>query len=1153
MVKKIYIQLDSDNSVLKSEFKIKRIIQLACLLLCISISTALATSLYAQKQTLSLNMTQKSVAEVLESIEQQTEFHFFYNSKLVNTNRKVSVRVKNKDIFQVLNQLFENSDISYKVVDKDVILTVTEKNVPQQSVKKITGVVTDKAGEPVIGANVTVKGTTDGAITDFEGRYSLEISGNVVLLVSYIGYISQEIRTENKASVNVQLLEDMQLLEEVVVVGYGTQKKANLTGAVSQVGSKLVENRSVSNLGQALQGQIPNLNVTIGNGDPGSVAKFNIRGTNSLSGGEPLVIIDGVPDGNMNAINPNDIESISVLKDAASAAIYGARAAYGVILVKTRAGAKNSKVQVSYGGTVSHNSALRIPNQVNSLEFAEAYNIASKNAGQAPMYTEEHIARIKAYMADPVNTPSNVVNPSNPNYWSYATLDNDNVDWIRTFFKPSYLTQKHDLSVSGGGEKSSFYVGAGFYDQGGLLRYADESYRRLNIISNLHFEPYKWLSGDLKASFMKDDKNTISNAYDGDIGNWMHLATTRFPNWSLKDPNGHWASTSHIDKLQNGGRGITQGNIFTMTGALQIAPVQGWKINADYTYRRNDFQSKQHAKPVIWEYTVDQNPVMTTQFDSYSTGINSTNYYSLNVYSSYEKSIQSHNFSALVGYQQEYTNRHDVSATKRGLISHDIPSIGVAVGDQNTGENLAHWANMGVFMRFNYNYKEKYLIEFNGRYDGASKFPSGSRFGFFPSVSFGYNIAREEFWPIKDVMGNLKLRASWGSLGNQAVANYLYLATVGIGTKYGYIIDGKLPNTLGTPGLISPNLTWETANTLDFGFDVSFLNNQLDVSFDWYNRQTLDMFGPSNPVPSVIGAALPQQNNADLSTKGFELAVNWRDRIGKDLEYSVGFILSDNKSKITRYNNPNNLIDTYYVGRDLHEIWGYETAGIIQTDQDLESMADQSIFYGRWQKGDVLYKDLDGDGKITYGKRIVGDTGDYKVIGNSNPRFAFGITASAKWKGLDLNLFLQGIAKRDYAVPGGNNAGTLFWGFVGGWGTNLYKETMDFWTEENTKAYYPKPYNSDETGKNQVVQTKYMQNAAYLRLKNIQLGYTIPTEIVNKIKLQRIRFYLTGENLLTFTGLHKNFDPETLVGWADHMGKTYPMTKSIAFGINVDF
>ena len=375
------------------------------------------------------------------------------------------------------------------------------------------------------------------------------------------------------------------------------------------------------------------------------------------------------------------------------------------------------------------------------------------------------------------------------------------------------------------------------------------------------------------------------------------------------------------------------------------------------------------------------------------------------------------------------------------------------------------------------------------------------------------------------------------------------MATVNIGTKYGYIIDGSLPNTLGTPGLISPDLTWETANTLDFGFDVSFLSNRLDLSFDWYNRQTLNMFGPSEPVPAVIGVGLPQQNNADLSTKGFELVVNWRDRIGDDFDYSLGFVLSDNKSKITRYNNPNNLIDTYYVGRDLHEIWGYETEKIIQTDEELSNMPDQSIFYGRWQKGDIMYKDLDGDGKITYGKRIVGDTGDYKVIGNNNPRFSFGFTASAAWKGFDLNLFLQGVGKRDFAIPGGNNSGTLFWGIIGGWGSNLYEETMDFWTEENLDAYYPRPYNSSETAKNQEVQTRYLQNAAYLRLKNMQIGYTLPTSIVNKIYLQKIRFYISGENLLTLTKLHKNFDPESLSSF----GKMYPMSKSIAFGINIDF
>lgn len=1137
------------NNHIKDFFRIMRI---SLFLLFVGVCQVMAEEADAQNAKIKISQSELTIKQLVKEIEAQTDYLVVYRDQDVDVNRTVSFQKKSASVSDYLKQVSESAGIEYQF-ENNYITLVSKENVVTQDGKIITGKIVDENGEPIIGANVVEKGTSNGTMTDMNGNFSLKMTKGNIVHISYIGCLPYEMEITNQTQLNVVLKEDTQVLDEVVVVGYGTQKKANLTGAVAQVGNKLVENRSVTNIGQALQGQVANLNITIGSGDPGTGATYNIRGMNSLSGGEPLVIIDGVPDGDLNTLNPNDIESVSVLKDAASAAIYGARAAYGVILVKTKMGKKNSKINVSYGGTVTGNKPLRLPNQVNSLEFAEAYNIASANSGQAPMFTEEHIARIKAYMEDPIHTPSNVPNPSNPNYWSYATLDNDNVDWIRTYFKPSYLAQKHDISVNGGNDKTTFYVGAGYYDQDGLLRYANESYKRLNVTSNLHFEPYKWLSGDVKMSFMKDDKNTISNAYDGDIGNWMHLATTRFPNWSLKDPNGHYASTSHIYKLQDGGRGITQGNIFTMTGALQVTPLEGWKINGDYTYRRTDFQSRQHGKPVIWEYTVDENPVMTTQFDSYFTGINTTNYYSLNVYSSYEKTIDNHYFSALVGYQQELTKQHNVSASKRGLISHEIPSIGVAVGDQNTGEELTHWANQGVFMRFNYNYKEKYLIEFNGRYDGSSKFPKGNRFGFFPSVSVGYNIAKENFWPIKDLVNNFKLRGSWGSLGNQSVANYLYLATVGIGTKYGYIIDGVLPNTLGTPGLISPNLTWETANTLDFGFDFSIFNNQLDFTFDWYNRKTIDMFGPSDPVPAVIGATLPQQNNADLSTKGFEVSINWRDRIGDDFEYSLGFVLSDNKSKITRYNNPNNLIDTYYVGRDLHEIWGYETDKIIQTDEDLANMPDQSIFYGRWQKGDIMYKDLDGDGKITDGKRIVGDTGDYKVIGNSNPRFAFGITASGKWKGFDLNLFFQGIAKRDYAVPGGNNAGTLFWGFVGGWGSNLYKETMDFWTETNTDAYYPRPYNSSEVGKNQVVQTRYLQNAAYIRLKNLQLGYTLPEAIVNKIRLQRIRFYLNGENLFTITGLHKNFDPETLSGWAGHMGKTYPMTKSLSLGVNVDF
>lgn len=1135
--------------------KLTRTMKLTCLLLCMSISIAFASHSYAQTATLSIRMTEKTVAEILETIEKQTDFQFFYNSKLINVNRKVSVNAQDADVFVVLNQLFEGSDVHYKVVDRDVILTISDELGVNQEERRVKGKVVDKLGIPVIGVNVLEKGTTNGITTDMDGFYSIRLTGdNPIIQFSYIGYITQEISVGKKTEIPVTLLEDCQALDEVVVVGYGTTKKVNLTGAVAQIDSKALGNRPVTNVSKALQGTIGNLNLTVSDdgGAPGSGMNYNIRGTTSLSGGSPLFIVDGVPVDNINNINPSDIETLTVLKDAASAAIYGARASYGVILVTTKSGAKNEKVTVSYNNMFGYNHQTIIPNQANSLDFARAYNIASLNSGQSPMFSEEHLARIEAYIKDPEHTPSNIPNPNNPNFWSYATLDNDNVDWYRTYFKSGAWNQKHDLSVRGGNSISNYYVSTGYYRENGLLRYADDSFERFNLTSNLHYEPYKWLKGDVRIRFSHDNNDHLSDAYNNDIGNWVHLATTRFPNWALKDPNGHWAGTSELYKQIEGGRTINFANVLSATGAFEITPLTGWKINLDYTYRYTGRKGSTHDKPVTVEYTVSEEPVMTTAHDAFTTDQSQLDYHSFNVYTSYEKQISDHYMSILIGEQLELSKYDYLIGERRNLINHDIPSLSIGVGAQTNNQELKHWANVGTFIRANYNYKEKYLIEFNARYDGSSKFQRGDRFGFFPSVSVGYNIAKEDFWKFEDIINTLKLRGSYGTLGNQNVDDYLYLSTITIGNNYNYLINGVRPDYLNAPGLVSRNLTWETVSTIDVGLDAAFLSNRLTLSFDWYNRTTTDMFGPANALPAVLGAKVPQENNADLRTTGFELSLGWRDQIGDNFKYNASFILSDSRSKVTAYNNPTKLLSTYYEGQEIGEIWGYKTSGIIQTDEQLQKMPDQSYIYGNWSKGDIEYKDLNDDHKIDIGSNTKDDHGDLTVIGNTTPRFNYGISLGAEWKGFDLSLFFQGVGKRDFYPPIWGNAGVLFWGFTGGYGSNMYKETSDFWTENNLDAYYSKPYNSNEVKKNQEVQTRYLQNAAYLRLKNLQLGYTIPASVMQKIGIQRVRLFFSGENLFTLTSLHKNFDPELLGGnWG--AGKMYPLSRTISFGLNVDF
>uniref|UniRef100_F4CEK2 TonB-dependent receptor n=1 Tax=Sphingobacterium sp. (strain 21) TaxID=743722 RepID=F4CEK2_SPHS2 len=1013
---------------------------------------------------------------------------------------------------------------------------------------RFSGKVVDSTAVGIPQVSVLALRANTKALTDANGLYEITSPYSTDTLVfTYVGYRTIK-RTLNAGThATITMVPSSELLDEIVVVGFGTQKKTNLTGAVTQIDGKALTNRPVANVGLALQGTIGNLNISP-NGGPGGTVNYNVRGATSLSsGGSPFFIVDGIPVSDITNLNPTDIKSITVLKDAASAAIYGARAAYGVILVTTKSG--EGKTKISYNNIIGTSKAIQTPHQLNSLEFAEAYNIASINSGQSPYFSEEHIARIKAFMADPVNTPSNVVDPNNTAVWSYAALDNDNVDWYRAFFKPSAPNQKHDVTISGGDEKTNYYVGAGYFREGGLIRYADENHERYNITGNLHFTPTKWLRADLKTRFVRDHLKLPSEAQTKVVGNWFHQATTRFPNWSLKDPNGYWSRASNIPRQWEGSSRTTNNEINIM-GALEAEPIKNWKINTEISYRNNGIRWSDQMKPFAWEHTVSGLPVMTTD-NSYSEAMTQSDYYVMNFYTSYEKYFSKHYLSALIGQQAELSKYSQLSGRRLDLIDTSLPSMGVATGDQTVNGSLSHWANSGTFMRLNYNYDGRYLLELNGRYDGSSKFAKDKRFGFFPSVSVGYNIANEPFWKIPAV-NQLKLRASYGSLGNQNIDNYLYLNTIGIVTKYGYILDGVLPNYLAAPGLVSENLTWETARTLDFGVDLTTLRNRLDLSFDWYRRSTINMFGPANAYPAVLGASVPKENNADLRTLGFELSLSWHDKISDDFSYNINAILSDNKAEVTRYNNPTHILSTYYEGQTLGEIWGYKTAGLIQSEEQLAGIPDQSFIHGNWTLGDVEYVDINGDRKVDNGKNTVDDSGDLAIIGNSEPRYLYSLGLGASWKGFDINMFFQGVGKRDFAPPVSGNGGVLFWGFTGGFGANLYEGQTDFWTPDNADAYYAKPYTSSETDKNHQVQTRYLQNAAYLRLKNLQLGYTLPDKLINTIGLGRARIFVSGENLFTITSMKRNFDPEQTYGtWG--AGKVYPYYKSYAIGLNIDF
>ncbi|HUH47678.1 MAG TPA: TonB-dependent receptor, partial [Arenibacter sp.] len=957
-------------------------------------------------------------------------------------------------------------------------------------------------------------------------------------------------------------------LDEVVVVGYGTQKKINLTGAVDVVSSEELANRPVTNVTEALQGVSPNLNIVSNgwDGEPGGSKSINIRGMGSLNGNDgPYVLVDGVPM-DLNTVNPNDIESFSILKDAAASAIYGSKAAFGVILITTKKGERN-KLKVNYSNNFSFSSPIGLPHMANSLQYMTAHDQAQVNAGLSPTFTPENYDRVRQYMAGTITDETWVRDDENNwhgnDIWSLG--GNGNNDWMYIYYDEMVLRQQHDISFSGGSEKVNFFVAGGFFDQPDELRFGDQYHKRLNFTANLTAEVTDWLTFNFNSKFIN-----IRNQYFNPGQGWTrdvqyHNFYRTNPFRPLYLPNGEYSAISYINEMIDGGKEKHYNNQYITSAGFNFKLAKGWDAKVQYTYKNNSDRMDNTRKEVTLHLPDGTPyPVANGGSSSYFASQFVRNDYQLfNATTSYSKSIQKHNFDLLLGYEFDLNQYNGLYGRKTNLLISNLPAISTATGEITLDDTKNHWGTQGTFGRFSYNFDEKYLLEVNARYDASSRFAKDSRWGFFPSVSAGYNISRENFWePIQPIVNTLKIRGSWGSLGNQNVDNYLYLSTLGINTNLYWLMNGERPDYITAPGLVSNSLTWETSSTLDIGFDASFLNNKLTATFDYFKRTTSDMFGPANALPSLLGTAIPKLNNATLETNGFELSLGWKDYIGDSFSYNLRFNLSDNVSKITKYNNPTNTLTTWYNGKEVGEIWGLKTNGLYQSQAEADNGADQSLFWPTWGAGDVAYRDLDGDNIITKGTWTKGDSGDYSVIGNSTPRFNYGISGGADWKGFDLNFLLQGVGKRDYAFVASD---ANFYGFNANswWDMNVYKQTVNYWrpadeTNElgpNTSGYYPKPYLSLEDRKNKEISSRYMQDASYMRLKNVTLGYSFSSDILKNSGVSNARLYISGENLLTFTKLTSLMDPEGLstlsTGWG--VGKIHPLRKVYAIGLNITF
>jgi TonB-linked SusC/RagA family outer membrane protein len=1129
--------------------------QLVILLIVTGVSFAGVTNAQGvMNKHLTLNIKNQPLKEVLKNIESKAEVKFAYTREALSSMDPVSFSANNEKLEEVLDKLLKPRQLNYHSIGNHIVLNQFSRIAEPTTLKiedplqVISGKVTAENGEPVPGVNVFLKGTSIGTATDIDGAFNIDAPEDGTLVFSFIGYQTQEVAINGRTTINVVLTEDFQSLKEVVVVGYGTQEKINLTGAVSSIDAEVLENRAITNIGQALQGTVSNLNITQGNGSLGKGSSFNIRGNTSINGGSPLILVDGIPM-DINLLSPDDIESVTVLKDAASSAIYGARAAYGVILVTTKSGKRGGgKPKVSFSTLFSTNEPTSRINFIDTKERIDYMNEAYMRVNGRNYYDDITMTAMMAHYNDP-SQPSAIIHPSNLSEWRGVA----NTDWEKILMNDSYPMQKHTASVSGGSDKFDYYSSFSYLNQKGLTNkdLFDENFDRYNFMTNVKYDILDWITVGTKVSINNSSKKFPPNYPwfrnefpEGGTIFQQHIYSTQ----PYKNPDGNWSHEGSIlnpaQMLSEGGYQTRDINDVWMTGSIKLTPVKNMTFNLDYSTNSSHKKELNYAaQQPFYDVNGDQmgyyggsNPsrVIRTNYED--------KYYVFNAYADYGNTFNDkHYVKAMVGFNQENAQYNWVKAERRNLIINDIPQINLASGDRFAYDGINEYAIRGAFTRFNYIYDDRYLIEFNGRYDGTSKFAKKDRFAFFPSISLGWRVDNEAFFgSLKNTINQLKFRASFGNLGNQNVAGfYPYISTLNAG-EVNYLINGERPMSIYASGLVSPTLTWETVTQQNFGVDFAAFDDRLSGSFDIYRRDTKNMLTKSETLPAVLAVNEPQANAADMTTSGFDLTLEWRHTIG-NLRYGATVILSDYTSEITKFSNPSGIISDYYVGRKMGEIWGLTTGGLFQSDAEAAEL-DQSNINGRKrQAGDLWMVDINGDGKITRGSQTLDNPGDMSIIGNSTPRYSFGFRPSIGWKGFDLDIFLQGVAKRDLWI----NSRYFLSQYYAQWG-GIAKTAMDYWSPENPDAYFPRPINSGASDV-YTVQSRFLQNAAYIRLKQLTFSYTIPASLTNRVKIERLKLFFTGTNLWTGTKMIKISDPE-LSG-----PSSYPLYRSLSLGANINF
>ncbi|WP_160716545.1 SusC/RagA family TonB-linked outer membrane protein [Chitinophaga solisilvae] len=1030
----------------------------------------------------------------------------------------------------------------------------------------ISGTVTDKNNQqPIIGATVMAGKT--GTVTNTAGKFTLQVpAGTTTLHITFIGYKSLNVPVTGNKDYQIGLEPDERSLEQLVVVGYGTQKKANLTGAVTTVDvAKTMQSRPITDPSKALQGIVPGLNISFSNGGLTQAPAINIRGTGSINGtSRPLLLVDNVETPDLTLINPDDIESISVLKDAASTSIYGARAAFGVVLIKTKSGGRNTRSTVRYSNNFGWSTPTALPDFADPVKELSGLIDAGVRAGTTtPELFGMQLAKlrdgIKKWQEQYAGNRNGIemvpgedfeLNPKGPTYF-YRVWD------VKDMMLKKWTPQQiQNISISGGSEKIAYYLSGGYTNSGGIMKMNPDNLKKYNITAGVNASVNKWLDVDVKMLYrnFKYDYPYQYQSYFQYLWRWgAYFPYGTYQGKYFRHTPGYLAAAQTNTVTDNYSR-VNLGATLKLTKDLNI--------RADYTIGRDN--STRHViggKVTAWDFwaagALALNNIASPSQDvvSYQAGNYKVN--TFNMYATYDKKLnKDHSLKLMAGVNAEDADTINYGAYHRNYLDPTKPEITLASGDQLVdGSHLAN-AYAGFFGRVNYVFKDKWLLELNGRYDGASAFPYNNRWAFFPSASVGYRLTEEPFMQtFRRTLSDMKIRASYGALGNQDMGGKWYIPAMTASTV-NWVNGGNLALGVDQPRAVAPNLTWERVKTLDIGTDISLFNNHIGVTVDWYQRNTENMLA-NKEIPATFGVSAPRENSGSFRTRGYEIAIDANYSINKDWQVYGTVAFWDSKTVFTEWNNPSMLLSQNYKGKVLGEIWGFETDRFFTKDDKISELPDQkklasgNFVFG---PGDVKYKDLNNDSVINAGKVTLNDHGDLKVIGNSLPRYQYSFRIGTTYKGLDLDILFQGVGKQNYWGLGDITL-PLYRG-----NDILYDHQLDFWTESNPDAKYPRPFPGNTNGtingllsgsNNFYPQSKYLLNLAYLRLKNITLGYTLPSHLVKRMHIQRLRIYASGQNLGEISNVGVPLDPEITTGEANIFGRTFPFQRTYSFGLQV--